>query len=193
MAFYAVWPAARGQIALLELEDHLGALHHIRHDKNPAPLLQAETPDWPALIAKASRAKAPDVGKEPKMSIFNRQIGPGFRDAGFRRGVQASPIWIDLELLLRAFAAVGARPIILSMPLPGDFYDHAGVSRSAREEYYAKLRALVRRYGFAVAEFEDHDEDPGFLIKHQSHLTAKGWVFYDRALDNFFHGRRPRT
>ena len=191
IAFFAVWPAARAQIALLELEDHLGALHHIRHDKRPAPLVQAETPDWPVLIAKASRAKAPDIGKQPKMSIFGRQIAPGFRDVGFRRGVQGSPIWIDLELLLRTFASVGARPIILSMPLPGDFYDHAGVSRSAREEYYTKLRALVQRYGFVVAEFEDHDEDPGFLIKHQSHLTAKGWVFYDRALDNFFHGRRP--
>jgi D-alanine transfer protein len=191
MGFYAVCPAGRAQIALLELEDHLGALHHIRHDKNPAPLLRAEIPDWPALIAKASHAKAPDVGKAPKLSIFDRQITPGSRDVGFRKGVQASPIWIDLELLLRTFAAVGARPIILSMPIAGDFYDHAGVSRSAREEYYAKLRALVQRYGFAVAEFEDHDEDPVFLIKHQSHLTAKGWVFYDRALDDFFHGRAP--
>ena len=84
-----------------------------------------------------------------------------------------------------------ARPVILSMPLGGDFYDHAGVSRSARDDYYAKLRALVRRYHFPVAEFQDHDEDPSFLLRHQSHLTAKGWVYYDQALDDFYHGRLP--
>ena len=79
------------------------------------------------------------------------------------------------------------------MPIGGDFYDHAGVSRAAREAYYTKLRALVQRYHFAVAEFEEHDEDPAFLIRHQSHLTSKGWIYYNRVLDDFFHGRLPRS
>jgi len=79
------------------------------------------------------------------------------------------------------------------MPVPGDFYDHAGVSRSARDDYYTKLRALVEQYHFPVAEFEPHDEDSAFLIRHGSHLTAKGWVYYDRALNDFFHGRLPRS
>jgi D-alanine transfer protein len=193
IGFYAIWPAGRVQIALLELEDHLGALHHIRHDKKPVPLLWEQAPDWATLMAKESHAKPSDMGNPPSLPIFNRQITPKSRDIGFRSGLRASPIWTDLELLLRTLAAVDARPLILSMPIAGDFYDQAGVSRSAREEYYAKLRALVQRYGFAVAEFADHDEDPGFLIRHQSHLTAKGWVFYDRALDNFFHGRAPQT
>ena len=30
------------------------------------------------------------------------------------------------------------------MPIPGDFYDQAGVSRSARDDYYVKLRTLVQ-------------------------------------------------
>ncbi len=121
------------------------------------------------------------------------QITPGSRDVAFRNNVKASASWADLELLLRTLERVHARPLILSMPIAGDFYDHAGVSRSAREEYYTKLRALVQRYHFAVVEFEEHDEDPAFLIRHQSHLTAKGWAYYDRALDDFFHGRMPRS
>jgi D-alanine transfer protein len=79
------------------------------------------------------------------------------------------------------------------MPIAGDFYDRAGVSRSARETYYTKLRTLVQRYHFLVAEFEDHDEDPAFLLRHQNHLTSKGWVYYDQALDDFFQGRLPRS
>src|SRR5205823_12458643 len=104
----------------------------------------------------------------------------------------ASPVWTDLELLLRALTRVQARPLILTMTIAGHFYDDRGISRSAREEYYTKLRALVKQYRIPILEFEAHDEDPAFLIRHQSHLTAKGWIYYDRALDDFFHGRMPR-
>jgi D-alanine transfer protein len=193
LIFCVLWPAGKAQIALLQLQDHLEALHHIRHKTKPAPRLNQEVPDWPALIAKASRAKPSDTGGTNNIATFERQIAPGSRDMKFLSGIKESPVWIDLDLLLQSLAAVHARAFILSMPIAGDFYDNAGVSRSAREEYYTKLRALVHRYQFAVAEFEDHDEDSGFLIRHQSHLTAKGWVYYDRALDNFFHDRPPRS
>jgi len=111
----------------------------------------------------------------------------------FRRHMNTSPGWTDLELLLRTLARVQAHALILSMPIAGDFYDDEGISRSAREDYYIKLRALVKQYHFALLEFKAHDEDPAFLIRHQSHLTAKGWMYYDRALDDFFHGRLPHS
>jgi D-alanine transfer protein len=79
------------------------------------------------------------------------------------------------------------------MPLSGDFYEGKGVSRSAREHYYTKLRAIVERYHFPLLEFKEHDEDSAFLYLQKSHLTAKGWIYYDRALDDFFHGRMPRS
>lgn len=191
--FSALWPAGKLQIALLRLEDHLGALHHIQHEKKPPPVLREQALDWPMLIARTSRSKPTDVGTDKELSTSERQIAPGSRDLVFRSGIKVSPEWIDLELLLRSLTAVHARPMILSMPIGGNFYDHAGVSRAAREEYYVKLRTLVQKYHFPVVDFEDHDEDPGFLIRHQSHLTAKGWVYYDRALDDFFHGRAPRS
>jgi D-alanine transfer protein len=189
----ALWPAGEAEIGLLELQDHLAVLNYIRRQTKPAPQLHVETPDWPRLIAKANSAKPTDAGEGKQVSSFGRQIAPGSRDADFRSRIKASPGWIDLELLLRSLAAVHARPLILSMPLGGDFFDHGGVSRSAREDYYANLRALGQRYDFPVIEFEDHDEDPGFLIRHSPHLTAKGWLYYDRALDDFFHGRMPRS
>ena len=191
--FCALWPFGKAQTALLELQDHVAALNHIRREIKPPPRLHPEILDWPKLIAKVEATKTTDWAKASKASGLNAQITSGSRDVRFRSGINASPTWIDLELLLRTLASVHARPLILSMPIAGDFYDHAGVSRSAREDYYTKLRALVQRYHFAVVEFEGHDEDPAFLIRHQSHLTAKGWVYYDRALDDFFHGRTPRS
>jgi len=193
VVFYALWPAGKLQSAVMELQDHLAALRHIRREIKPAPKLHSEILDWPKLIARADSSKITDVATVSTVPGRNAQIPPGSRDVGFRSGVNASPIWIDLELLLRALTQVHARPLILSMPIGGDFYDHAGVSRSAREAYYTKLRALVQRYHFAVADFEEHDEDPAFLIRHQSHLTPKGWIYYNRVLDDFFHGRLPRS
>lgn len=190
--FCALWPAGRIQTALYELEDHWAALHHIRRQTKPPPRLQEETIDWPQFIAKASKAGPADTAMIQEPSAIDRKITGGSRDAGFLTGVKKSPAWIDLDLLLRCLASVHARPLILSMPLGGQFYDHAGVSRSARDEFYKKLPALVEQYHFPVVAFQDHDEDPAFLIRQQPHLTAKGWAYYDRALDDFFHGRLPR-
>jgi poly-D-alanine transfer protein DltD len=50
----------------------------------------------------------------------------------------------------------------------------------------------VEQYHFPVVEFQEHDEDPAFLIRQTPHLTAKGWAYYDQVLDDFFHGRLPR-
>ena len=107
--------------------------------------------------------------------------------------MNTAPGWVDLELLLRTLASVHARPLLLSMPIDGQFYDRAGVSRSAREGYYDKLRVLAQRYNVPLIEFRDHDDDPAFLLRHTDHLTAKGWIFYNRALDDFFHGRIPTS
>jgi len=192
VVFYALWPVGKIQTALYELEDHGAALHHIKRQKKPPPRLQEQLVDWPQLIAKASKAKPADVGIIQQPSPLDRKITRGSRDIGFLTGVKTSPAWIDLDLLLRCLATVDARPLILSMPLGGQFYDHAGVSPSARDEFYRKLPALVEQYHFPVVEFQEHDEDPAFLIRQTPHLTAKGWAYYDRALDDFFHGRLPR-
>jgi D-alanine transfer protein len=111
--------------------------------------------------------------------------------------MNAGPGWKDLELLLRALAEIHARPLIISMPIDGRFYDQIGVSRSARESYYQKIRAMAQRYNFAVVEFEQHDEDPTLFDRHMQHvpsrhLTAQSWMFYNRALDDFFHDRSPK-
>jgi poly-D-alanine transfer protein DltD len=148
--------------------------------------------DWPELIAKVSALKSTDEDKPKKSSSLDEQIAPGNRDVAFRTRMDDGPGWTDLELLLRTLARIHARPLLLSMPLAGQFYDQTGISRSARESYYKRLRALAQRYNFALVEFEEHDEDPAFLYGHQSHLTTKGWMYYDRALDDFFHGRAPR-
>ena len=75
------------------------------------------------------------------------------------------------------------------MPIPGEFWERCGISRSARQVYYDKVREIAQRHDCLLADFADHDGDADFLMVPRNHLTPKGWMFYNRALDNFFHGR----
>jgi D-alanine transfer protein len=193
LVFCALWPAGKLQTVLMAFQDHFAALSYIRDQIKPAPQPHPEVLDWSKLIAKVSETEPTDSSNVKKDPSFDALVIPGSRDVAFRNDMNASPGWKNLELLLRVLARVHARPLILSMPIGGNFYDRAGISRSAREDYYTKLRALVQRYHFPLVEFEAHDEDPAFLIRHESHLTAKGWMYYNRALDDFFHGRMPRS
>ncbi len=59
--------------------------------------------------------------------------------------MNASPGWIDLALLLRTLERVQARPLVLSRPIPGEFYDQEGVPRSAREDYYVSFARSYKR------------------------------------------------
>jgi D-alanine transfer protein len=187
--FCVVWPVGKLQTTILHLQDHLAAFNYIRYKIKPAPLRRLRTLDWPQLVASVSEKTT--VAKVTIASSLKEEASPGRRDVTFRNDMNGSSGWIDLELLLRTLATVQARPLLLSMPIPGDFYDQKGVSRSAREDYYAKLRKLVQSYHFPLIEFKGHDEDPVFLYRHKSHLTAKGWIYYDNALDDFYHGRLP--
>ena len=192
VVFYALWPIGKVQNTVLDMQDHFAALGHILHKIKPAPRGHLEIIDWPKLISKVSALKLTDEDKTEKASSLYQQIAPGSGDAAFRIRMDTAPGWTDLELLLRTLASVHARPLLLSMPFDGQSYDETGISRSARDSYYKRLRALAQRYHFALVEFKGHDEDPAFLYLHKSHLTAKGWIYYDRALDDFFHGRLPQ-
>ena len=193
IVFCVLWPIGKAETTILELQDHLTASNYIRHKIKPEALFHPEIPDWSKLIASAGGTEAADADKIPKNSSSGQEKAVDRRDLAFRNDMNASPGWIDLELLLRTLSRVHASALLLSMPMAGDRYDRIGVSHSARDDYYVKLRALVQRYHFRLVEFEGHDEDPAFLYLQKSHLTAKGWIYYDRALDDFFHGRVPRS
>ena len=192
--FCALWPIGKAQDALLQLQDHFAALRYSFRNAKRAPNGHSEMLNWPELIAKVAEPKIArqDENKEDATKLAKQTIPP-WREAGFVARVNAAPEWIDFELLLRALTEIHAEPLLLSMPIAGQDFDQEGVSRTARETYYKKLRMLAHQYHFFLVDFEDHDEDRAFLDRQQNHLTGKGWIFYNRVLDDFFHDRVPRT
>jgi D-alanine transfer protein len=200
LVFSALWPLGKLQNMILDLQDHFAAVSYILYGPKSGASLHPQILDWPSLIAKASEtASASEKQKVMALGTDNQKVARR-SDAWFLQNLNRSKQWRDLELLLRVLTKIHARPLLLSMPMDGQFYDEVGISRSVRKCYYDKMRALAERYNFAVVEFEQHDEDLTFLdhraqqIKPVAspHLTAKGWMFYDRVLDDFFHGRVPR-
>ena len=176
----AMWPLGKLQNTILDLQDHFEALLYILGRGRPIP-------QWLRTLSShkmhAHKGIAVNSREAPTAESLSA-IHPA-RDAAFRARVEAASEWTDLELLFRTLTELRARPLILSMPI--DLYAARGVSRSAREVYYDRMRELAQRYHFPLIEFEDHDADPTFLIAHREHPTPKGWMYYNRALDNFFH------
>src|SRR5881398_2717962 len=171
-----IWPLGKLQNTMLDLQDQFEALVYI--------LGRGRTiPNWlrPIHPHRVHARKASDADDQETESFD--AIRPA-RDAAFRARIAAASEWTDLELLFRTLAELKAEPLILSMPI--DAYAARGVSRSAREIYYERMRELAQRYHFPVIEFEQHDADPAFLIAHREHPTPRGWMVYNRALDDFF-------
>jgi len=179
----ALWPLGKLQNIILDLQDHFEALVYILDRGKPIP-------NWlRTLISHRTQTLKTRSGEswETWTAESLDAIHPA-RDAAFRERVASAGEWTDLELLFRTLTELRARPLILSMPI--DAYAARGISRSAREVYYDRMRDLARRYHLPLIEFEDHDADPTFLIAHREHPTPKGWRYYDRVLDRFFHNNK---
>jgi D-alanine transfer protein len=174
----AIWPLGKLQNVMLDLQDHFEALLYILGGGRTIPDWLRPIRPHNARARKVTDAEAEFIAAESLGAILPT------RDATFRARIAASSEWTDLELLFRTLAELQAEPLILSMPI--DAYAARGVSRSTREVYYERMRELAQRYHFPVIEFEQHDADPAFLIAHREHPTPRGWMVYNRALDDFF-------
>ena len=172
----AIWPLGKLQNIMLDLQDHFEALVYILSGGSPVP-------EWlhPAHSSKPRTRKWVNAGDQQSESF---DVIRPVRDSMFRARIASSTEWTDLELLLRTLAEIKAEPLILSMPF--DAYAARGVSHSTRELYYDRMRELAEQYHFPLIEFEQHDADPRFLIAHREHPTPRGWMVYNRALDDFF-------
>lgn len=195
--YLAALPLGRLQCLLMRLNDHWETVCYLReHPPHDTAARRPGAIDWPTLADQAERAARLRLGGRPVDSdrraesqspdALLSQVEPGNRDALFLRWLEQSREWGDLDALLTALRQQGAEPLLLSPPINGTRFDRAGVSAAVRRAYYDRLQALADAHGVPLADFADHDDDPDFLIDF-SHLTSKGWIYYARALDAFYH------
>jgi D-alanine transfer protein len=199
--YAAALPLGKLQNLVLQVQDLWETCLYLQaHQAELAssPPKQAATLDWASLGQQAEREQASASDSNPFgfdngvwVQKYNRLVPEReaqFDDASFADNLQHTAEWTDLDLLLKGLTELGAQPLVLSQPIPGEYYDYIGISQPARMEYYARLRAVAARYAVPVVDFADHDDDVYFVTDPNSHLSRKGWVYYDQALDAFFQG-----
>ncbi len=166
-----VWPLGKLEELVLRLQDHWRMVRLIRAHSDLAISSEREVPfERPTGVSRSS----PDDRPYADEMVSN---------------LRNSTEWTDLDLLLEGLKQLGARPLLLSMPIAGSFYDRQGISRQERHDlYYQRLRELAERRGVPLIDFENEDEDAAFLSGVGSHLSPEGWLYYDDALDRFYHG-----
>jgi poly-D-alanine transfer protein DltD len=197
----AVLPLGILHNAILGYQDHWCVVCYLwTHSEKtvpPAPSGRAVRLDWAVLYRHAQTTHRTHSSNN-EFGFDNTKWDRGLReeshrlrntrsDAEFLRSLEKNQEWVDLELLLRALNELGARPLLLSMPIHGGWYDHLGITVSARRAYYEKLREIAGRYHAPVVDFADHDDDRSFCHDTLGHLAPGGLVHYSQIVDGFFH------
>ena len=195
--YAAVVPLGKLQNILGRAQDHLeAALHILDEDEklDPATKSVLRALNWRDILRGASKsvnqkalgAKQAEVAKRKQAGDRAKMLE---RSRKFRHGLETSDEWTDFALLLRTCSELGAKPLFLSMPIEDIRLEVYGLDRDARLGYVRRLESLAARFNYPLMMFRDHEADPAFLYDFQDHLSAEGWLYYNKALDDFFHDR----
>ena len=181
----AMWPLGKLATAVGRAQDHIEAGIQISAENQDPDAKPAKIAgiNWREVIRVANASK-----KRPPASRLT-QRPKGSRDASFVASLTAADEWDDFELILRTFRELGAKPLLLSMPLHGADLETTGVSAEARARYGQKLAELAKNYATPLVYFQEFENDPTFWDDSQDHPGEKGWAYYNKVLDDFFHER----
>jgi D-alanine transfer protein len=190
--FLAATPIGFLQDAVIQLQDHARVVSYLfehRH-KLRLPERQAQKLDWPKLIADYA-AKSEGSKPREKDLAFKKGFEGVDAEGGFVSGLAHHAEWPDLDLLLRTARELGAEPIVLGIPVNGPFFDQLGIGAAARRRYYEALDAACARWTVPIVDFRSYENDLKFFLDTHDHLSPKGWICFDQAMDNFYHDRAP--
>lgn len=105
----------------------------------------------------------------------------------FLESTHNSKEWYDFELLLAVLQLNHINPLILSMPIHNDILTSQGIDKETYNEYEKQLKQITSKYNFNAIYFKEFEEDTTFFIDNNDHLSAKGWLYYNQAICNYFY------
>src|SRR5205085_2684998 len=139
----------------LELHDHWAIVNYIwNHPEIQSDVTrQTKKLNWQQLAARAEPLAEAHATNNP-FGIENSEWKTIWRrfaaqhqndidDQWFLSTLRLSRTWGDLALLLQTLKALGAKPLVISLPLHRTFWNYRGVSTPTLESYYHKLREVT--------------------------------------------------
>lgn len=190
----ALEPYSAFDRAIGRMQDHVEAAFALNGEPEIAAVAAEFRPkkghvvNWDEFFHKAEQ-QSKSLAAKSRRGTPRVTRAKGAWNKQFVAKLEKAQEWKDFELVLRLLKETGARPLILSMPLHADVLEAQGVSGEARLEYGNRLRELVKKYNAPLVYFSDHESDPVFFVDQHDHIGSKGWWYYNRVLDDFYHNR----
>ena len=160
----------------------------IRHDApQPAP---RPAPDWAALEAQADAdgAKANTTNQfgmnDDFYFLYKNTMLKSKKDSMKQADYTQSPEYGDLICFLNVCRDLGIRPLLVSLPVNGPWYDYMGFPQQNRQAYYQKIRDIAAEYGAELADLSTEEYTPHFF-EDNTHIAWKGWVKLNESLYRF--------
>ena len=160
----------------------------IRHDApQPTP---RPAPDWAALEAQADAdgAKANTTNQfgmnDDFYFLYKNTMLKSKKDSMKQADYTQSPEYGDLICFLNVCRDLGIRPLLVSLPVNGPWYDYMGFPQQNRQAYYQKIRDIAAEYGAELADLSTEEYTPHFF-EDNTHIAWKGWVKLNESLYRF--------
>jgi len=193
-------PFYRMKLQLLSFKDKVTAYHLLtqetglkEHTIKNDQISQKGT-DWDAAIKAAEKSGAEKANNNAfymdnkYYDRFVRDKVVNLKDHMKDQSYLDSPEYQDFKELLELCRQQDIKPLFISIPVNGRWYDYSGFNKNDREQYYENIRMIVSSYGFSLADFSEHEYDKYFL-QDGMHLGWKGWVYVNEALSSYFDKR----
>lgn len=94
----------------------------------------------------------------------------------------------DYEYFLNVSQDLGVKPLIVLMPVHGDYYDYLGLDKNKRTEYYNKIESMAEEKGFEVLNLQNKEYEK-YYLKDVMHLGWKGWLNINEEASKYFNER----
>lgn len=181
------------QNKILSIKDKIQTYKFIKqYGKQKQINLVATTIDWDKERSKAviqGKQESNNNDFQMENGYYNRYIKDNLKNL---KGSLESGSYLqsseygDLKLLMDICKTADIKPIFVSVPMNGKWYDYAEFSKEDRQKYYQKVNKLITSNGFQVADFSKNEYDEYFL-KDAMHLGWQGWIDVDEAIDEYYH------
>lgn len=195
LLFRVSQPLGQLDRAICLAQDHLEVAIHVfeEYDTLKAKPRLERRVVWNDVLKRAVRFSNKNAVQTKRNEVVRRHLPRASRDFAFRNTLAAAKEWTDFELMLRVMQELGAKPLIMSMPVEDIRLEVYGISPETRTAYNERLVGLTSRYNFPLVDFHEYQRDPSFLVDFLDHLSASGWLYYNKALDDYFHDRLTQS
>lgn len=94
----------------------------------------------------------------------------------------------DYKFFINTCKDIDVKPLIILMPVNGLYYDHLGLTKEKRTEFYESLELIAKENGLDVLNLQSKEYEK-YYLSDVMHLGWKGWLNIDEEMYNYFNKR----